>query len=274
VKVKFWGVRGSIPSPGQKTAIYGGNTPCIQVISGKEVIVLDAGTGIRELGYRLARTKNKKIHILLSHLHWDHIQGLPFFKPILDDKTEIYIYGPYATRKPISKFVMLQFQSPYSPLSKDLSFESLRFNGIVPGRSFCIGETTIETIFVNHPDKTLCYKLTRNRKTVVYTGDNELEGCAPNQFVDFIKGANLLVADAQYTEQEYKQYKGWGHSSVKSVLRLAADAYIKNLVLFHHDVNHSDGHLEKMEKDAVRLAKTLSKNLRVCSAREKMTIEL
>lgn len=277
MKVKFWGVRGSIPCPGPATQKYGGNTSCLQILGGSEIVIVDAGTGIRELGLELMKKPPSKVHLLLTHTHWDHIQGFPFFPPIYRAGNEIHIYGPGTHEKTLEEALLFQMQHTYFPVSGVELAAKIRFTQIEE-ISFQIGTICVSTKFMNHPIRVLAYKFQRGNRTLVYTGDNEpYENGRPdheaNQEVQtFVAGADLLIADTQYTDEEYATKHGWGHSSLSHVLDLALGANVKRLALFHHEPTHTDRHLDGMERLARKLAAKRTHRLRPFMAREGMQV--
>lgn len=293
---KFWGVRGSIPCPGKLTSKYGGNTSCIEILGGSDIIVLDAGTGIRELGLELVKTqKALRIHILLSHTHWDHIQGFPFFTPIYFPGNEIFIYGPRALEKSLEEALMFQLQYSYFPVRGVELAARVKFTEL-DEESFKIGDIEFTSRSMNHPIRVLAYKFSRDGRTGVYTGDNEpyydvlatktsridtgvhrrgefIRECN-DRVVEFVSGSNLLVADAQYTEEEYGTKRGWGHSSVTHAIDLAVNAEVERLALFHHEPGHMDKDMDQIHKRAVAEAKKRNRKMEVFTAREGMTIRV
>jgi phosphoribosyl 1,2-cyclic phosphodiesterase len=296
MKLKFWGVRGSIPCPGSATSTFGGNTSCIQVLGGTEVVILDAGTGIRELGQQLvAQKKPLRIHLLLTHTHWDHIQGFPFFPPIYFPGNELFIYGPRALEKSLEEALMFQMQYSYFPVRGVELAAKVKFTELGE-ETFPVGDFEVSTRSMNHPIRVLAYKFDHKGKTAIYTGDNEpyydvlADRAGPvdggihrrsefirecnQRVVDFCKGADLLVADSQYTDEEYETKRGWGHSSISHVLDLAREAAVKKLVLFHHEPTHDDKTLEKIEKDARARASKAHARHKVVMAREGMVLDV
>ncbi|OHB74344.1 MAG: hypothetical protein A2Z34_00410 [Planctomycetes bacterium RBG_16_59_8] len=278
MKVKFWGVRGSIPCPGTRTAGFGGNTSCVQVLDGKNIIILDAGTGIRELGLELvARDEPLVVHMLISHTHWDHIQGFPFFLPIFNKRNRIYIYGPRALRRSIKDVLLWQMQYSYFPILGAELAAGFHFRD-VENETFAIGNLTVSTHVMNHPIKVIAYRVADGGKSVLYTGDNEPYneqqlrkfGKGGLRKLDrFVKGTDLLIADAQYTDAEYEYKKGWGHSTISQAINLAAANDVRKLAFFHHEPTHGDADLRWLEKAAVRYAAERSRRLKVFMARER-----
>ena len=296
MRLKFWGVRGSIPCPGPDKVRFGGNTSCVQVIGGSDIVILDAGTGIRELGLQLAALRKPlKIHLLLTHTHWDHIQGFPFFTPIYIPGHEIFVYGPRALEKSLEEAVMFQMQYSYFPV-KGVELSSKIVFRELDEEEFRAGDIEFQSKSMNHPIRVLAYRFARAGSIGVYTGDNEpyydvlaetdrsadsgihnrqqfIQECN-DRVVKFVKGSNLLIADAQYTDREYELKRGWGHSSISHVIDLAVGGDVKRLALFHHEPTHDDAILAAIEKEARSAAKKRSKALEVFSAREGQTVDV
>ncbi len=295
MKVKFWGVRGSIPCPGGNTSKYGGNTPCIEVLGGREIIVLDAGTGIRELGLQLsAQKKPLKIHLLLSHTHWDHIQGFPFFTPIYSPGNELVVYGPKALEKTLDETLLFQMQYNYFPVRGVELAARVEFKEIGE-ETFSIGDVQVSTKPMNHPIRVLAYRFSRNGKSGVYTGDNEpyydvledqgvrrdtsiirrndfIKDCN-QRVVDFCRGADILIADSQYTDEEYQTKRGWGHCSISHVFNLARQAAVRKLVIFHHEPVHDDAAMDAIERDVLERARKAGGGFEVVVAREGLVVD-
>ena len=293
----MWGTRGSLAAPGTDTLRYGGNTSCVLVIgSDGEWIILDAGTGIRELGLELmAAKKPVRVHMLVTHTHWDHIQGFPFFTPIYIPGNELFIYGPRALEKSLEEALMFQMQYSYFPVRGVELAARVKFTELGE-ESFSIGDIEVSTKSMNHPIRVLAYKFKQKGRTAIYTGDNEpyydvLAERARNQdsgihrrsefikecnqrVVDFCKGSDLLIADSQYTDQEYENKRGWGHSSISHVLNLSKDAGVKKLVLFHHEPTHDDKELESIERQARSKAGKMKGKFKVIGAREGMVLDV
>ncbi len=249
--VTLWGTRGSLPSPGQETVRYGGNTACVEVEVEGAAIILDAGTGIRELGVRL-QGQRQRIDILLSHLHVDHIQGLGFFAPLFEAHREVHIWGPVSTtlglRARLARYLSPPlFPVPIRELPSDLVLHDL------PLDSFQIGAVEISAQLICHPGPTVGYRLTDGRSALTYIPDHE-PALGAREFPgppDWISGlglardCDLLIHDAQYLEEEYDDHVGWGHSTIPHTLAFAALAGVRKLVTFHHDPWHSDDLLDQ-----------------------------
>jgi len=303
MRLKFWGVRGSIPTPGPTTVKYGGNTTCMQLIGDNEIpingeiLIIDAGTGIRELGLELLNLpKPLKINLLITHTHMDHINGFPFFIPAFIPGTKIDIYGPLHYEKRLEEIFAGQMDYSYFPISTAQLAAELNYHELNEGE-FELGNLHVTTHYMNHPVLTLGYKVTDGKKTFTYTGDHEpyfdIIGDAANDEVDkddeedvkaiveqqnkrlieFFSGADTLVCDAAYTPEEYQTHRGWGHSSTDHVVDWAVEAGVKKLVLFHHEPTHNDQQLEEMESYAREKIKNTGAELEVTTAREKEIIK-
>ncbi len=251
MRVKLWGTRGSLASPGLATARYGGNTACVEVRgSGGSLLVLDAGTGIRGLGESIGG-EMQRVDLLLTHLHMDHIQGLGFFGPLYTDGREVHIWGPASTTMHLRERLARYLSPPLFPVRlRDLPC-ALHLHD-VPLHSFRIGEFRVRASPVCHPDPTVGYRISDNGATVTYLPDHE-PALGARRWPDeshWISGfglarrADLLIHDAQYTEDEYSTHVGWGHSSLAQVIGFAAAAAVKRLVTFHHDPSHDDAMLD------------------------------
>lgn len=270
MKLRFWGTRGSIATPGKETVRYGGNTPCTEVrLSDGELIILDAGTGIRNLGEHLTQQGSPvRAHLLISHPHWDHIQGFPFFRPAFMAGNEFTIIGGENERVSVRSMINDQMNKIYFPLHMNDLQAKLKFQPIDEGE-FSIGTCRVQAILVNHPSFAFGYKLTDKDRTIVYISDNEpfdakvakavgnvedrivkaysSSGGDPNQRIyDFVRGADLLIHDATYTPEEYADRIGWGHSHYEFTMKVAAEGNVKRLMLFHHDPSHTDADLDAM----------------------------
>jgi phosphoribosyl 1,2-cyclic phosphodiesterase len=283
--VKFWGTRGSIPTPASWTRVYGGNTPCVEVRFGETVFICDAGSGIRELGNDLL-TRNpspKTLHLLITHTHWDHIQGFPFFAPVYSEDTRIHVYGRQANDNLTYRLLSGQMSSAYFPVS----FKELGAS-VVPDH-LNDGEKEIDGVLVrsfplNHTGECLGYSFQKGGRKIVYATDNELEiqpgdvfpdldntgplRQAPKELVEVARDADILIIDAQFDEQEYTTRKGWGHSCCFSVTDLAIQAKVRHLALFHHDPESTDTAIDEMVRSCRKRAKRLGASLTISAARE------
>jgi phosphoribosyl 1,2-cyclic phosphodiesterase/CheY-like chemotaxis protein len=257
MRVQFWGTRGSIATPGPATARYGGNTSCIEVRSARgALVVIDCGTGAHPLGQELIARDVQSGHILISHTHWDHIQGVPFFAPLFRAGTDWDIYGPKGLGQSLRETLAGQMQYAYFPISLDQFGATVRYHDLVEG-TFDIGDIKVSTQYLNHPALTLGYRLETDGLVVVYacdhepysrslaTGKGEITG-QDLRHADFLKDADLLIHDAQYTAAEYSSKVGWGHSSVEYVVKLARHAGVKRIALTHHDPLRDDDDVERV----------------------------
>jgi phosphoribosyl 1,2-cyclic phosphodiesterase len=252
MKVRFWGVRGSIPTPEPDRLRYGGNTTCLEIGApdAPEPVIIDGGSGIRALGDDLLKRSPRRIHIMLTHFHWDHIQGLPSFAPLFQSGVEIAIY----TIRPTLETCLLlaaQMADPYFPVTFAELSSQLEFMQVECGKEFTIGSLKIEPFLLNHPQGAVGYRLESEGHVVVHAADHEA-GVAEIDagLVRVARGADLLVMDAQYTPEEYPFKVGWGHSSYAHAADAAQAAAVKQLMLFHHDPAHDDAFLDQMLVDA------------------------
>lgn len=285
--VTFWGTRGSIPTPGPHTARYGGNTSCVAVeVPGAQLVILDAGTGIRGLGLTLVERQNGgvKAEILLSHTHWDHIQGLPYFKPFFAPGNTVRIWGSKQGTKSLDAILHLQmdpavFPVPLTAVSATLSVEEVR-----PGVEFTVGPFQARAMQLRHPGTTLAYRLKPKAggQSMAYVTDNELgpggnygtPGSWRRDLVQFLKGVDLLIHDAMYTPAELDTHRGWGHSSYEEAVELAREAGAGKLVLFHHEPEHDDGAMDALHAAARRAAQQRGATADVVVAQEGMRLSL
>jgi len=260
MRLTFWGTRGSIGVPGPDTVVYGGNTTCLEIAACGETIILDAGTGIRALGQELARRMPVSCSIFISHTHWDHIQGLPFFVPLFVPGNTIAIHGTFdpVNNKDLREVLAAQMDYNYFPvrsaeLKADIAYHTLR-----EGQTVALGEVRVTPIIMNHPVISFGYKVSCGGKSVFFTGDHEdyaniYEPGDPFyddyediirqkrvQISDFIRGVDVLVSDCQYTEAEYPSKAGWGHSTPGMAVALAQSAGVGRLFLTHHEPTRAD----------------------------------
>jgi len=285
--VTFWGTRGSIPTPGPSTSRYGGNTPCVAVEgAGGQLVVLDAGTGIRALGLDLVAKQNgaAKVEILLSHAHWDHIQGLPHFKPFFAPGNWVRIWGSRQGTTSLEAILRQQMDPAVFPVPLDALSAKLTVQQ-VDTDDFSIGEFRVRTIKLRHPGTTLGFRLTPAKgggPSMAYVTDNELgvggtydvSKTWRRDFVTFLNGVDLLIHDAMYTPKELEQHRGWGHSTYEEAVTLAQDAGAKKLVLFHHEPEHGDAEMDAVLADARTFAKQRGGSFDVDAAREGMKVTL
>ena len=286
-RIKFWGVRGSIPSPGDGTVHFGGNTSCVEVRAGSQLIVLDAGSGIRALGNSLVeefKGKPVEVTLLITHTHWDHIQGFPFFVPAYDSRNRIQIFGYEGALSGLRTALEGQMESPYFPVSLDELPGNLRIDEL-RDMEFAIGPVQVEACFTNHPGVCVGYKLRTADGSIVYMPDNETKrhqssvvngqvvpDPADEKLREFIRGAEVLIIDSQYTAEEYQTHVNWGHGNLDEVVRMAIEAGAKRLYTFHHDPSHDDQFVTGMLQHARQIAEHAASPLIIDAAREGLEI--
>ncbi|HOO57442.1 MAG TPA: MBL fold metallo-hydrolase [bacterium] len=283
MKVTFWGVRGSIPVPGSTTQKYGGNSSCVELeMDDGKRIIFDAGSGIRLLGQKIMKSAGRhSMHLMLSHGHMDHVHGFPFFGPAYMRGNHITVTGCATEGRTVKQMLQRQMGDIYFPIEFDgLPAEIDYLDHCSIDNKTKVGKSKIDTCETNHPGGGVSYKVIEKKKVLVYMTDNELmsdaAGAKPfEHFVDFVKGADVLIHDTQYTPQEYKHTKGWGHSRYTDSALLAVKAGVKKLVLFHHDPDHNDAKIDWMVgKTAGEVAKLGGKGIKCMAAREKSSIVL
>jgi phosphoribosyl 1,2-cyclic phosphodiesterase len=275
VRIRFWGTRGSIPTPGLGTVRYGGNTACVEVRAANgALLVLDAGTGLRELGVQLAQNGHGTpvdLDLFISHLHWDHIQGIPFFRPAYDPRTALRIHAPHHS-KPLKDLLGLGMDDPFFPVGLDAVPAKLEIDELAEDGERRSGPFRVRTTRLFHPAPAYAYRIEADGGALVYATDTEdpFSG-KENPVVAFAQGADVLIHDAQYVNGDYK--KGWGHSTAETAVDVALAAGVKKLVLYHHDPERTDDALDKIAADTKRLAKEKG-GPEVFVAYEGMEIEL
>jgi phosphoribosyl 1,2-cyclic phosphodiesterase len=290
LKIRFWGVRGSIPSPGRKTVRYGGNTMCIEVETDEgQTIILDAGTGVVPLAQSLLKKLPLSCSIFITHTHWDHIQGLPFFIPIFIPGNHISIYGAFdpVLQRDIGDVLTGQMEYCYFPVREAELKADIQYSSLYERQTLEIGSARITNIVMNHTVLNFGYRIDCNGKSIFFTGDNEplyniyqpgedyyaeydnLIARKNVMLTDFIRGVDVLIADSAYTEQEYPAKKGWGHGTYNSCIDMAKNVGAKALYLTHHEPLRSDDELDGIQK---QMSETEA--LPVCIAYEGLEITL
>lgn len=295
MKVKIRGVRGSIPVPGPDTVKYGGNTTCIEIITDNgDVIIIDAGTGIRSLGLELMKNLPVNCSIFITHTHWDHIQGLPFFIPLFVPGNNINFYGSFdpVNNKDLKEILSSQMQYCYFPVRENELKANLNYNNIREGQVIEVGTAKVTSMLMNHPVLNFGYKIEADGQEFFFTGDHEPalniydpedEEYADYQqiineqeqvIIDFIQDVDCAVIDSQYTIEEYKTKSGWGHSTYYGGMHMAERANIKNLYLTHHDPERKDSDLDEIYQQLLSYKKENGYKANVQLARENVELDL
>lgn len=294
VRVRFWGVRGSIAAPGPETIKYGGNTPCVTIERGQDLLVLDAGTGLRKLGICLqaeAKGRPQHIRMLITHTHWDHIQGFPFFVPAYVPGNRIEVYGPPSVEKPLEKVLRGQMDPAYFPVALGDMAANVDVHE-VRDPSFQVGPFQVTAMYVNHPGITMAYRIEIDGTVITYATDTEpyrfllADRHAPDEeladyggkrdaeLVKFAAGADLYIADSQYSPEEYDSKRGWGHTCYVDAVSVARAAGAKRLALFSHDPMHDDDMIDEKLRRCRDLAAADGPGLEVYAAIEGQAIEI
>jgi phosphoribosyl 1,2-cyclic phosphodiesterase/ActR/RegA family two-component response regulator len=291
-RIKFWGVRGSIPVPGPTTIGYGGNTTCVEVRTNGNVIILDAGSGIRELGLALHKefgSAPMNLTLLLTHTHWDHIQGLPFFLPAYQAKNTINVFGYQGARDGLATILAAQMELPFFPVSWRNLPGTIKVRELKK-MEFSVGDVRVKSRFLNHPGVCAGYRLFTKEGSIAFLPDNEpfeplklklaeRDGVEADRaraeavlqrskLVEFLKDCDVLILDTQYTDEKYQEHIGWGHGALSRVVSLALEARAKKLFLFHHDPGHDDRQIDEMLERARLLVVESGRQLEVEAARE------
>ena len=289
--VRFWGVRGSIPTPGRATRRFGGNTSCVEIRTENQLFICDAGTGLRQLGIELGKRGGERIeaHMFFSHMHWDHIQGFPFFMPAYGADNVFHVYEPAGDDNKVTRLLEGQMRSDYFPVDFQLLASKI-IPVSLPGGEIAIGDVTVKTLVQKHPGDSYAFSFERAGTKVVYATDNELDlwledqeqplrepeklRKLPEAFVSFVRGADLLIADGQYTDEEYQRKKGWGHPRASTLVDLALQAGVKQLAVFHHDPMQTDSMVDE-KIDACRMrAERAGTPLVIFGAREGLELKI
>ena len=284
-RLKFYGVRGSVPTPGPATVHYGGNTSCIEVRANGQIIILDAGTGLRLLGRDLLAEFGQQpldLTLLLTHTHWDHIQGFPFFQPAYRAGNRVNIFSLHSPDRSLEKLFTGQMDGNYFPVTLDDLMARLHFEELAG--EVQIGDVKISSMLLNHPGLALSFRMESKGRSLVYMTDHEpyhkLLGESPHtkkldaEIDAFAKDTDLLIREAQYTDTEYLTKKGWGHSTTTDAALSAVAADCKRLVVFHHDPMHDDQQIDSMIESCREKVKEQGKQIRVMGAADKLTLRI
>jgi phosphoribosyl 1,2-cyclic phosphodiesterase len=280
MQARVWGCRGSLAAPGPDTVRYGGNTSCVEVrLDSGSTLVLDAGTGMRSLGVAIDHDPVDELHILLTHLHMDHLQGLGFFRPLFRSGADVHLWGPASPVQSLAHRIALYLSPPLFPVRLSDIPARVTFHD-APERAVTIGSATIRAGKVTHQGPTVAYRIEENRRTLVYLPDHEPSigvhlSDEPSAWIsghDVAHDADVLFHDAQYRDDEYAQHIGWGHSCTEHVMGFAHKAAARSIVLFDHDPYHTDDELDALLADARR--RWDGAHEQVCLAHEGMTITL
>ena len=298
--LRFWGVRGSYTAPFETHLGVGGNTSCVEVRVDDHVIVCDAGTGIVPFGNEMMRqSKIRDLLIILTHYHWDHICGLPFFVPAFVPDWNISFFGPGQNRRDIEEHVSAQMRAPYFPVGTETWLAKIKYLDPPKNHELTYGPIKFSYQSVHHPGTTFGYRITANGKNVLYISDNEclfLDKSIRQKYTEFseeeqellsrmqreeydaevrlIENADILIHDAQYTLDDYKKKRGWGHSCYIDTVNTAIDAGVKELYLYHHDPNYDDSAIDRIYQHAQQIIEERSSSLKCHIAREGMKIDL
>jgi phosphoribosyl 1,2-cyclic phosphodiesterase len=268
--IRCWGSRGSIPVSGKQYLRYGGNTTCLEIRTDDDkILIVDAGSGIREAGNSLIATGRHEFTLLLTHAHWDHIMGFPFLKPIYSHKTKLNIWGCPFAQTSIKEMLTRIMAAPNFPVNFDSIHANMSYQEKCVDH-YTLGSMIITPIALSHPNQGTGYKFEENGKCFVFLTDNELgykhEGGLDYQaYLEFSRGADLLIHDAEFNEEEYKQTRGWGHSVYEDALNLALDAKVKKIGLFHHNQERLDAEIDAIVDDCREIIGKSGKNME-CSA--------
>jgi len=279
MKIRVWGARGSIPVSGREYIKYGGDTTCLEIrTKSDDIIIIDAGTGLRRLGNMLVAEGRTDYHMLFTHVHWDHLLGFPFFKPLYRDDTKIWMYGCQMAQDSIKTLISPVMNPPNFPVNYDNLSAHIEYQGECQ-LEFTIGSVQVRAIPISHPNEGMGYRLTEDDKSFVFLTDNELTythpgGMKREDYLEFSRGTDLLIHDTEFTAEEYKHTRTWGHSVYNDVVDMARQAGVKTLCLWHHNQGRTDDEVDRILQDCQRLAKENGGNLECIAAYQDMEIVL
>ena len=255
-RVRFWGVRGSLPIPGPATVEIGGNTTCIEVRAGSEILIFDAGTGMRALGNQLLNEGPLVARLFFTHFHWDHIQGFPFFLPAFSKGNRFDLFGSRKLSKTLAETLAGQMNYPNFPITLEEMAAQMNFHDLHEGEAVACGDAVVTNTQLNHPGGCFAYRVDFGGHAVVVATDTEHYACVDPKLASLAEGADLLIYDSMYRPEEYRGTNGmpprtgWGHSTWEEGVRLCKAAHIRKLVLFHHNPDHDDAMVRSIEADA------------------------
>jgi phosphoribosyl 1,2-cyclic phosphodiesterase len=255
MQLRFWGVRGSTPTPQVENMRYGGNTSCVEVRIQDRLFVFDCGTGFRTLGQHLTKQASGQplfAHIFVSHYHWDHIQGIPFFRPLYDSPNNVFIFHSSKRNRSLKRVMEEQMAAPYFPVNMNDMQANRAFHDIEAGRVALDDDVTVQAAWLNHPQGCMGFRIESKEGVLVYATDNEPGDPDFDKSVrKLAEGADVLIYDAQYLPEEYEAHKrGWGHSHWREAVKIVMESGAKDLILFHHDPDHTDVCLDNVVKEA------------------------
>lgn len=298
--LRFWGVRGSYTAPFDTHLKVGGNTSCVEVRVDNDILLFDAGTGLIPFGNEMMKQKDiRKLLIVLTHYHWDHINGLPFFVPAFVPDWDINIFGPGHSAQDIEEYVSTQMKAPYFPVGTESWLAKINYVDPPADHKFSYGPIELSYENVHHPGTTYGYRIKANGKSILYISDNEClyldksisrkheelseeekvlyEQMKQEEYaseVELLRDADILIHDAQYTLEDYEKKRGWGHSCYIDTVNTAIDAGVKELYLFHHDPNYDDSQMEEISNNALSIVKQRGSSMKCHLAREGVKIDL
>ncbi len=277
--IRCWGARGSIPTSGENYLRYGGNTTCLEIRNSRnDILLVDAGSGIREAGNTFMSNGRRDFTLLLTHAHWDHIMGFPFFKPLYRQDTTINVWGCSFAQDSIRDMLARVMSAPYFPINYDDIRASVQYENICAD-TYHLGDLLITSIALSHPNQGTGYKFTESGKSLVFLTDNELGvqhegGLSYKEYMEFCLGADLLIHDAEYRDEEYPRRRGWGHSTIEQAINLALDAGVKQLGLFHHNQDRLDQEIDDMVATCRRIISERKSTLSCFAVHQSMELVL